>query len=64
MFYTDWQIVKDLAHNCIYYRSYNYISIRKICLPDGPVTHGVFPFDGEFKNSVEDISSKMMRIKA
>jgi len=64
--HTYWHLVKDLKNGCLYYRTYDFLSIRKLCLPDVPDYHSYFLLNKNFKNfdeSVEDVASRMIPIK-
>jgi len=59
--FTYWQLVKDLTNKCLYYKTYYYLSIRKICLEDAK-DHSFLPLDGtlaDFKDSVKDVTNEL-----
>lgn len=63
---TFWLLVKDLTNGCIYYRTYDFLLIRKLCLPDVSDEPATFMVNSKFEtlaDSVEDVSSKLKYAK-
>ena len=58
--YTWWMGVYDLSRKCVYFRGYDDISIKKVCLADIPVETSKINVDGEYLDSYIDVSGKLV----
>ncbi|KAL5267077.1 hypothetical protein ACHWQZ_G004195 [Mnemiopsis leidyi] len=58
--YTWWMGVYDLSRNCVYFRGYDDLSIKKVCLSDIPDVPSKINVEGEYLNSYIDVSAKLV----
>ena len=57
--FSIWSVVKDLTNKQMYYRGYDYLSIRRVSLDNIPDKVASITLDDDFFAGVEDVTNKL-----